>query len=125
MYAIRSYYAIQDLLDWKTEYEVYDGSGELIEDYGVSGNAFNALMRHAIVGVEFLPSKNFYIAFGYNHRRRLDLLYEEKLSMVGFSWGFGFRVNRFHIAYGSAGYHIAGSTNHISISTNINKFKRN
>jgi hypothetical protein len=50
---------------------------------------------------------------------------EEKLSTVGFSWGFGFRINRFQINYGSARYHLAGSSNLISIALNLNEdFKR-
>jgi hypothetical protein len=42
------------------------------------------------------------------------------MSTVGFSWGFGLRISRFHINYGLARYHLAGSSNIISIALNLN-----
>lgn len=112
----------QDLLDWKMKYKVYDGSGDEVEEAGNSGNAFDQLMRHMVLGVEFIPSQNFFVNFGYNHRRRKELAIESKMSTVGFSWGFGFKVYKFRFAYGSARYHLAGSSNHFSISTNLSEF---
>jgi hypothetical protein len=112
----------QDLFDWKMKYDVKDGNGEDVEDAGNDGNSLDQLMRHMIVGVELVPSDNFYIAVGYNHRRRQELGISEKMSTTGYSWGFGFRVYKFHFSYGSARYHLAGSSNHFSISTNLSKF---
>lgn len=114
----------QDLFDWNMKYEVNDGNDEIIEGEGNDGNAFDQLMRHMIFGVEVVPSDNFYVAVGYNHRRRQELGIDEKMSTTGFSWGFGFRVYKFHFAYGSARYHLAGSSNHFSISTNLDNFRR-
>jgi len=112
----------QDLLDWNMKYDVKDGDGEQIEEVGNQGNGFDQLMRHMVIGLELLPSDHFYVAVGYNHRRRQELGVSEKMSTTGFSWGFGFRVYKFHFAYGSARYHLAGSSNHFSISTNLSKF---
>lgn len=114
----------QDLFDWNMKYKVSDGNGDIIEGEGNDGNAFDQLMRHMVVGVELVPSDNFYVAVGYNHRRRQELGINEKMSTTGFSWGFGFRVYKFHFAYGSARYHLAGSSNHFSISTNLGNFRR-
>ncbi len=114
----------QDLFDWKMKYKVEDGNGEIIEDAGNSGGGFDQLMRHMIVGIELVPSDNFYVAVGYNHRRRQELGVSDKMSTSGYSWGFGFRVHKFHFAYGSARYHLAGSSNHFSISTQLSNFKR-
>ncbi len=114
----------QDLFDWNMKYEVNDGNDEIIEGEGNDGNAFDQLTRHMIFGVEVVPSDNFYVAVGYNHRRRQELGISEKMSTTGFSWGFGFRVYKFHFAYGSARYHLAGSSNHFSISTNLDNFRR-
>lgn len=112
----------QHLLDWDTKYEVKDGNDEVVDDGGNDANGFDQLMRHMVLGVEFLPAKNFHVGFGYNHRRRQELGIESKMSTTGFSWGFGFRVYKFHFAYGSARYHLAGSSNHFSISTNLSSF---
>lgn len=83
-------------------------------------------MRHLVLGVELLPSPNFTLRAGYNYQIRQELRLDEKMSTVGFSWGFGFRISRFHINYGSARYHLAGASNIISIALNLNEdFKRN
>lgn len=83
-------------------------------------------MRHLVLGVELLPSPNFTIRAGYNYQLRQELRLDEKMSTVGFSWGFGFRISRFQISYGSARYHLAGASNLISIALNLNEgYKRN
>lgn len=79
-------------------------------------------VRHLIVGVEFVPTKNFYIAGGYNFMRRHELRVEEKPSNVGFSWGFGVKIYKFHVSYGSARYHLSSTSNHFSITTNLSAF---
>jgi len=83
-------------------------------------NFTKKFMRHLVLGVELLPSPNFTLRAGYNHQIRQELRLDEKMSTVGFSWGFGFRISRFHINYGSARYHLAGSSNIISIALNLN-----
>lgn len=86
---------------------------------------FKESLRHITLGAEIIPSKNFNLRFGFNFKRRSELAVEEKPGLVGFSWGLGFRLNRFQINYGSARYHLAGSSNHITISTNISQsYKR-
>lgn len=112
----------QDLLDWKMKYRVYDGNGDEQTDLGNNDSSIDQLMRHMVLGLEFIPSKNFYVNAGYNHRRRKELGITDKMSTVGFSWGFGFRVYKFHFSYGSSRYHLAGSSNHFSITSNLSAF---
>ncbi|KPK88107.1 MAG: hypothetical protein AMS27_00740 [Bacteroides sp. SM23_62_1] len=83
-------------------------------------------MRHLIFGLEFLPFENFHIRAGYNYQRRNELKIESKVSLVGFSCGFGIKISKFHLSYGRASYHLAGASNHFSISSNLSSFyKRN
>ena len=77
------------------------------------------LMRHLIFGVEFMPMESFSFRAGYNYRRRQEMKVESRLSTVGFSWGFGIKISRFHLQYGRSNYHLAGAPNHISISTSL------
>lgn len=79
-------------------------------------------LKHLILGAEFLPSKNFSVRLGYNFQRRQELKVEEKSSIVGFTWGFGLKVSRFKISFASAKYHLAGASNHFSISTRLSDF---
>lgn len=81
--------------------------------------------RHFVFGGEFIPSKNFSVRFGYNYQRRQELKVESKVSTVGFSWGFGLKIKKFNLSYGRATYHLSGSPNHITISTNLSEFSKN
>lgn len=81
-------------------------------------------MRHIILGVEFNPIKNFYVRGGYNYRRRQEMLIESKTSTIGFSWGFGIKISKFYLSYGRATYHLAGASDHFSISTNLDSFRK-
>jgi hypothetical protein len=73
------------------------------------------LLRHAIIGVELMPTKNLYLSAGYNYQRRRELQIDSKVSTVGFSWGFGINLSYLSIGFGRATYHLAGSSNHFSV----------
>lgn len=79
-----------------------------------SGFAEN-IMRHAVLGVELIPHKNFYFCGGYNYQRRRELQVDSKVSTVGFSWGFGINTSWMDIEFGRATYHLAGSSTHLSL----------
>jgi len=96
-------------------------TGEAIKQnkYKVFGDK---LMRHLVIGGEFIITKNFFLRGGYNYQRRKELKIPEKRGMTGFSFGFGFRIYKFHFSYGRAQYHLAGATNNFSISFDVNSF---
>ncbi|MCL3781748.1 type IX secretion system protein PorQ [Prolixibacteraceae bacterium JC049] len=77
--------------------------------------------RHLNLGLELVLSPNFSIRTGYNFLRKEELKIKEKTSTVGLSWGFGFKVSRFRIDYGSARYHLAGTTNFFTITTSVDE----
>ncbi len=79
------------------------------------------LMRHTIIGVEVLPSENFILRAGYNYQRRQELKFDDKLSTVGFSFGFGVKVKRFRLDYATSRFHLAGSSNLFSVAINLNE----
>jgi len=87
---------------------------------------FENLMRHVSIGTELNLSKNdaFQLRFGYNHLRRKDLTVQSLRSLAGISFGFGIKIKRIQIDYGNMIYHLAGSVNHFSISTNLRQFKK-
>jgi hypothetical protein len=80
------------------------------------------LMRHAILGMEFMPGENFYVNLGYNYQRRQELKVPVSTGMVGFSWGFGIKINKYRFSFGRATYHLAGASNHFSLSVNLSEF---
>jgi hypothetical protein len=82
----------------------------------------NEVMKHMIFGVEFVPSKNFFIRLGYNYQRQDELMLSSKPGITGFSWGFGLKISKLHISYANVRYHLASASNHFTITTNLNDF---
>ncbi len=87
-------------------------------------NVAEMIVRHVVFGVEFVPSRSFNLRFGYNFRRQQEMKLTTRRSNAGISWGFGIRISKFYLDYGRATYHVAGSTNHFSISTKFADFKK-
>lgn len=119
---------LQHLERWDLTYTV-PGEQEAISlgnEGGKSGfDVFgDKLMRHVVFGVELLIGQNFHVDLGYNYKRRKEMKVNVSPGMVGFSLGFGFRVSKFHFAIGRASYHLAGGTNHFSLTTNLSDFYR-
>ncbi len=73
------------------------------------------MLRHMIFGLELIPHKNFFLSTGYNYQRRSELKVDQKVSTVGLSWGFGIKTSFIDVEFGRATYHLAGSSNHISL----------
>ncbi len=96
-------------------------TGEIIEQ-GKAEDIADKILRHIIIGGEFIPARNFYIRFGYNYQKRQEMQVDTRVATVGFSWGFGMRISKFHFNYSRATYHLAGSPNFITITTNISNF---
>lgn len=95
-----------------------------IRETNTFGDIAENIMRHMIFGVEIIPIDSFFVRFGYNYRRRKELQIPTRISTVGFSWGFGINISKFNLSYGRATYHLAGASNHFSISTDLSKFRK-
>ncbi len=81
------------------------------------------IFRHAIFGVEFVPSKNFYLSAGYNHRRHAEMTVSGFKSMAGFSFGGGVKIYKFHVGFGTTQFLAGNSSYQFSISTALNEFR--
>ena len=99
-----------DAGDTQDEFET-----ELTESFG------KQFMRHILIGVELLPSDHFILRVGYNYQLRQQLKLDERLSTVGFSLGFGVKIKRFSLDYSTTRYHVAGSSNLISLAFNFSR----
>ncbi len=80
------------------------------------------IAEHFIFAGELMPGKNFFIRFGYNYQRRVELTIPDDAGFVGFSYGFGFKISKFNISYGRAAYHISAASNTFTITTNFSEF---
>ena len=80
------------------------------------------IMRHAIINAEILFTKSFNVRVGYNYMRRKELALTDKKGLSGMSFGFGFRINRFHLSYAYSVYIPSQASSNFTISTNLNRF---
>ena len=120
-----------DLLFWRLRYDnplenEVSLLGEETSTKSAISLAADEVFRHLNFGGEIMfgKSENFRLRFGYNHQTRREMSLQNIRSLAGFSFGAGFKVNRFRIDYGLGRQHIAGGMNHLSISTNFGTFKR-
>ena len=94
------------------------------EEYKING--IDNFFRHFIFGLEFVPSKNFNLLFGYNHQRRKELMIVERPGLVGFSWGFYIGIKRIKLSFGQAFYHLSGASSHFSVNYSLGEaYKKN
>lgn len=82
---------------------------------GILDNAF----RHLQIGLEFTPSKYFYIAAGYSWKRNREMQINDAFSMAGLSYGIGINYSRFRLSYSRNEYHRYGAPNYISLLIKI------
>jgi hypothetical protein len=112
-------------LTYQTEEDIKDAVNELTGEtteksrFDIFGDRF---MRHITLGTEILLGKNLFFSFGYNYRRRQEMKIDSKPGMVGFSWGASIRISKFRISYGRPVTHLAGGSNHFSLSMNLDEF---
>ncbi|MCX6257934.1 MAG: type IX secretion system protein PorQ [Bacteroidia bacterium] len=74
-------------------------------------------LRHLILGVEFLPSKNLFFNISYNFKRSKELKVDTRPGFVGFSVGLGIKISKFSFCYSRSTYSLAGASNQFSFST--------
>lgn len=100
--------------------------GQEPEEKGQLATGFDNLMRHVSLGTEWHigQSGNLKFRLGYNHLRRKELTVQNIRSLAGLSVGFGFKIKKIQIDYGNMVTHVAGSVHHITLSSNLNYFKR-
>jgi hypothetical protein len=99
--------------------------GEEPTERSQSAIFFDNFLRHFVFNGEFLFGKkdNFRLRFGYAALLGKEMSLESYRSLAGFTYGVGFKINRFRLDYGRMHYHLAGAVNHLSISTNFREFR--
>lgn len=97
-------------------------TGKRSELQGVEKIA-DQLMRHIVLGSELSIGRNLHLRGSYNYRKRQEMLVPEKPALVGFAWGIGIKVARFSIDYSRSTFHVVGSPNYLTVSTNLDAFR--
>ncbi len=114
-------------LTYTNPYEVQQNTdpitGEVNEQSGFADWG-DKLMRHIVLGAELNITDFISVRGGYNYGRRQDNQVETKKSTVGFSWGIGIRITKFHFSYARSRYALAGSPNYITLTLNLQEFTK-
>ncbi len=82
------------------------------------------ILRHFVIGAEFLLSKHIHVRAGYNFLRRKELKLDTKAGATGFSWGIAIKTKRLDFDFSRSIYHLSGGRNWITVTTRLQEFKR-
>ena len=110
-----------DPLDLEGNYDPM--TGEMKEKGKVDKFAKN-FFSHIVVAGEVNIGKNLVLRLGYNYGLRQTMKSPTKKGAVGLSYGLSVRVYKFDISYSRSEMHIHGSPNYITITTNLDSFKK-
>ena len=113
---IRLSLTAQYLTKWKVEY---------VDDYDreyTGDNFFKSFVKHLVIGVDYIPSDNFWLGIGYNPKTALDMKLQGSNALAGFSGGAGVRIKMFDVGVSVAKYHPSALSMMLSISTTISDF---
>jgi hypothetical protein len=90
------------------------------DDIYASGDSFvETLGKHLQLGVELIPSDNFWIGLGYNIKRATDMHLENGNRFGGFSIGAGLQVKTFSVGCSLGKYNTAATSFMISLATSF------
>jgi len=101
---------------WKFDY--IDNTQKEVDD-----NFFKTFSKHLVIGVDFVPSENFWVGIGFNPKRNMDLKLQNGNSLGGFSGGAGVKIKMFDVGVSVAKYHPSALALMVSISTTLADFK--
>lgn len=80
------------------------------------------LFKHTIIGVDIIPSQNFWIAVGFNPKVHYDLKLQEGNKFGGFNAGAGIKIQKFSVGFSFAKYHPSATSYHFTLGLDISKF---
>ena len=93
-----------------------------IKNYNGQEDSFGkTLAKHLIIGVDILPTDNFWIAAGYNGKRSSDMSLEEGNKLGGLSIGAGLWIKSFRVSCAVGKYNVSATSFTLNISTSLAK----
>lgn len=110
-----------DPLDLENNYDPM--TGEMKKKSKIDKFA-NNLFSHLVAAGELNLGKNLVLRVGYNYGLRKNMISPTKKGAVGLSYGVAIKVYKFNISYSRSEMHIHGSPNYITITTNLDSFKK-
>lgn len=100
---------IPQLTNWKSS--PYSTKDNKKDNFG------KILLNHFIIGLDFIPTDNFYVSLGYNCRRGSEMKVNGSSHWAGLTLGAGIGIKRIKIGASFAKYHSVGSSLLFNLST--------
>ncbi len=114
---------------WKMRYfDPYDPTNRVdpitgdINEKTTMAKIGDEMLRHIVIGGELTPAKFLSLRVSYNYQRRQEMKIYDAKGMIGWSWGVGLQISKFRFSYARSAFHVAGSPNYITISTNLSEW---
>jgi hypothetical protein len=82
------------------------------------------LAHHFTYQIEILISKNIHFRTAFDYHRRQEMGVAAKQGLAGFSTGIGLYFKRFSLDYGFVVYSSAGYNNMLTLTTNLDKWRK-
>ncbi|WP_102406903.1 type IX secretion system protein PorQ [Parabacteroides bouchesdurhonensis] len=103
---------------WKFDY-IDDSDSEYKGD-----NFFQAFAKHLVIGVDYIPSENFWLGIGFNPKTCMDMkLRDGGGALSGFSAGAGVKIKMFDVGVSLAKYNPSALSLMLSLSMTLEDFK--
>jgi len=85
---------------------------------------FKTFAKHLVVGLDYIPSENFWLGVGFNPKTNMDMkLQGGGNALSGFSAGAGVSIKMFDVGVSVAKYHPSALSLMVSVSTTLSDFK--
>lgn len=108
------------LTKWKLPYYTHKTENG-VSTQEMKDNFVSNLFRHLVFGLQFSPSRHFYLAAGFNYKTRTDMATYQRNFFSGISVGTGFNVRAMGFGVAFAQPHKKGSSVMVNFSLNINE----
>lgn len=86
-------------------------------------NFLKTFLKHLVIGIDYIPSDNFWLGIGYNPKTHYDMKLQGANALAGFSAGAGVRIKMFDVGVSLAKYHPSALSLMFSLSTTLSDFK--
>jgi len=83
--------------------------------------AGDKLLRHLVLGSEFILSQNFQLLLGYNHLHAREMRLADVGGLRGFSFGFRWKTAKWQFSFARGLYAINAGRNVLTLSGNLSK----
>lgn len=85
-------------------------------------NFTKTLFKHLVIGIDIIPTQNFWVAVGFNPKTHYDLKLKDGNKFGGFNAGAGVKIKKFSIGFSLAKYYPSSTSFLFNIGADLSKY---